>query len=113
MEIRRRRRGDVLVLEMAGKLALGAGDAEAKEAIRSALDQGEEKILLDLAQITMLDSCGVGELVANHTSALRRGAAMKICGLTPRVAEVLRITRLVGVLDLYKDEGEAVRSFAG
>jgi anti-sigma B factor antagonist len=91
-------------------MAVGAGEALARGAIAAALAAGETRILLDMEQVTMLDSEGVGQLLASHTSATRRGARMAMVHLSPRVGEVLKVTNLIGVLDVYDDEDAALRS---
>ncbi|HVS16435.1 MAG TPA: STAS domain-containing protein [Thermoanaerobaculia bacterium] len=110
MKITKRRSGETLVFALDGKMAVGSGEAEARAAIAAALAAGETRILLDMEQVTMLDSEGVGQLLASHTSAKRRGARMAMVHLSPRVGEVLRVTNLIGVLDVYDDEGVALRA---
>jgi anti-anti-sigma factor len=110
MKITKRRSGDTLVFALDGRIAVGAGEEEARGAIAAALAAGETRILLDMEHVTMLDSEGVGQLLASHTSARTRGARMAMVNLSPRVGEVLRVTKLMGVLDVYEDEGEAIRA---
>ena len=111
MQIERRRVGDVIVFDFDGKLTIGSGSA-AHDAISGALAEGERKILLDLEGISTMDSSGVGELMASLTSAKTRGAALKILKLAPRVAEVLRVTQLIGFFEVFDDEAAALASFA-
>lgn len=112
MKISQRKEGQVLVLKLDGRMSIGEGDSEAGEAIRSAVAAGEKKILLDMKGVSVLDSSGVGELVSSYTSAHRRGGVIKLYGLAPRVGEVLKSTRLVGIFDIYDDEVKAIESFA-
>jgi len=110
MEIQSRREGDVLVLDFDGKLTIASGSA-AHDAIAQALADGEKKILLDMEGVSVMDSSGVGELMASYTSAKNRGAALKILRLTPRVGEVLKVTQLIGFFEIFDDEKLAVGSF--
>ncbi|HVS62834.1 MAG TPA: STAS domain-containing protein [Thermoanaerobaculia bacterium] len=110
MKITQRRDGETLVFQLDGKMAVGAGEERAREAIKAALAAGETRILLDMEHVTMLDSEGVGDLLASHTSAKRSGAKMAMVHLSPRVGRVLQVTNLIGVLDVYDDSEEALRA---
>jgi anti-sigma B factor antagonist len=112
MKISQRKEGQVLVMKLDGRMSIGEGDSEAGEAIRSAVAAGEKKILLDMKNVSVLDSSGVGELMSAYTSANRRGGTIKLYGLAPRVGEVLKITRLVGIFEIYDNEVKAIESFA-
>lgn len=107
------RDGDVTVIQVSGKMRVGEGGVNVWETVLKALDEGSLKIVLNLAGVIALDSGGVGELVSAHTSAQRRGAKLKVAALSPKVAEVLQITQLLGVLDTYRNEEEALIAFAG
>ncbi len=111
MNIETRHSGDVLILDLDGKLNIESGSA-AHDAILSALDGGEKKILLDMEGVTSLDSSGVGDLMASYASAAKREATIKMLKLAPRVGDVLRITKLIGYFEIFEDENEALRSFA-
>ena len=110
MQIESRKVGDVLVLDLDGKLTIAAGSA-AHDAIAQALAAGETKILLDLEGVSVMDSSGVGELMASYTSAKNRGASLKLLKLAPRVGEVLRVTQLIGFFEAFDDEKLALASF--
>jgi anti-sigma B factor antagonist len=112
MRCEQSREGDVLVIVLRGRMSVGDGDAVVGEQIRSAVAAGERKILLDMKGVPVLDSSGVGELIAAYASASRRGGIIKLLGLAPRVGEVLKTTRLVGIFDIYDDRIEAIESFA-
>lgn len=111
MNIASRHVGDVLVLDIDGKMTIASGSA-AHDAIVTALGDGEKKILLDLEGVSTLDSSGVGELMAAYASAKNRGAALKLLKLAPRVGEVLKVTQLIGFFEIFDDEDSAVSSFA-
>jgi anti-sigma B factor antagonist len=112
MKISQRKEGQVLVIKLDGRMSIGEGDSEAGDAIRAAVAGGEKKILLDMKNVSVLDSSGVGELVSSYTSAHRRGGTIKLYGLSPRVGEVLKSTRLVGIFDIFDNEVKAIESFA-
>jgi len=110
VNIETRHSGDVLILDLDGKLNIESGSA-AHDAILAALDGGEKKILLDMEGVTSLDSSGVGDLMASYASAAKREATIKMLKLAPRVGDVLRITKLIGYFEIFEDENEALRSF--
>lgn len=112
MNITQRKVGDVLIVELSGRMTIGQGDAEAGDAVRSALASGERKILLDMDDVPVVDSSGVGELISCYTSANNRTATVKLLKLSPRVGDVLKSTRLIGVFEIFDDEAEAIASFA-
>jgi len=111
MEIKQRKEGDVLVAELSGRLTIGQGDSDVGDAIRAAVSAGEKKILLDMKGVPVVDSSGVGELVAAYTSAINRGSVIKLLKLQPRVGDVLKSTRLIGVFEIFEAEAEALASF--
>ena len=111
MNITQRKEGDVLIVELSGRMTIGQGDAEVGDAIRSALASGESKIVLDMGDVPVVDSSGVGELISAYTSANNRNAAIKLLKLSPRVGDVLKSTRLIGVFEIFDDEAAAVASF--
>ncbi len=102
---------DITVIQVAGKMVVGEAGTNVWERVREALDAGHRKIVLSLAEVTRLDSSGVGELVAAHTSAGRKGGRLKLAGLSPKLAEILQITQLLGLIESYEYEADAVTSF--
>ena len=111
MEVRESRSGEVLILEYSGRLTIGKGDIVVRESIGNAIEQGERNILLDMSGVAVLDSSGVGELVAAHNSAQELDGAVKLLRLTPRVGEVLKITQLTGLFEIFDDRDAALASF--
>jgi anti-sigma B factor antagonist len=101
--------GDTVVLDISGKVTIGY-DAKVREGIAEALDSGAENILLNMRQVSKLDSSGVGELVAAHNHIQNRGGRLLLVGLPSRLATVLQITNLLGVLELYDDVEAALRA---
>ena len=110
MDINSRRRDDVTILDVRGKITIG-GDLALRQAIHKALEDGAKKLVVNLQQVTTIDSSGVGELVGAYTSAKNHGATLKLVNLPPKVQDVLTITQLITVFDVYDTEDEAVRSF--
>ena len=103
--------GDTVVVEISGSVTIGH-DAELREAIARALEAGARNILLDLHRVTRLDSSGVGELVAAHTTVRGRGGRLLVAELPPRAARVLQITQLIGVIELYDRVDDALAVLA-
>lgn len=112
MEIAERRSGDVVILEFSGKLAIGDGDGQAREKIATLFAAGERKVLIGMSGVTVLDSSGVGELVAALNAARSAGAEIKLAQLSPRVGEVLKITQLTGVFEIFDSLEEGLSSFS-
>jgi anti-sigma B factor antagonist len=112
MAVSERQETNAKVLDISGRITIGQGDVEIRDAVQLALAEGNRNILLVMDGVTALDSAGVGELVAAHTSAKNRGGSLKLAKLSRKVASVLQATRLVGILDVYDTEKEALDSFA-
>ena len=111
MEITERREGDVVILEFSGRLVIGE-DRLARERMANLLAAGERKVLIDMKGVSVLDSSGVGELVSAHNAAQSADAKIKFARLSPRVGEVLKITRLIGVLEIFDSVEEGLSSFS-
>jgi anti-sigma B factor antagonist len=104
--------GDVLVLHLQGPITLGQATQALRELIHDTVASGRTKIVLNMAEVYYIDSSGLGELVAACTSAKRQGAQLKLMKLAPRVQDVMQLTKLYQVIDVFPDEDSAVRSFA-
>ncbi len=111
MNIATRQNGDVTILDVNGKITIGVGDVQLRSAVRDALESGATRILLNLAKVTSIDSAGVGELVGSYTAVTARGAKLKLVDLPPRVMDILSITQLITVFEVFDTEDEAVASF--
>src|SRR5262245_64987883 len=111
MEIDERTIGDVVVLDIKGRVQLGEGDEKLKDKVNSLLNQGRKKIILNLAQVPYIDSAGLGEIVRTFTTVSRQGGNLKLLNLTKRITDLLAITKLLTVFDTYENENDAVRSF--
>ncbi len=112
MKITRRTVDEVMILEPKGKVTIGVGDVALREAVIGVLGEGKLKILIDLAGVTTMDSSGIGELVSAYTTVSNRGGALKLLHLPPKVRDILPITQLITVFEVFDDEDEAVASFA-
>ncbi|MDC0721438.1 STAS domain-containing protein [Nannocystis bainbridge] len=111
MTITTRQLEDVTVLAPRGKLTIETGST-LRDAVRAALDNGARKLVLNLSEVTTVDSSGIGELVSAYTTANNQNARLKLAAVPPRVHDVLLITRLLSVFEVHESEDEAVRSFA-
>ncbi len=111
--VRERRSGPVVILELEGRLTLGEGARKLTSAIRRLVSSGERALLLDCARVPVIDSQGIKSLVWGLTSLEKRGGKLKLLRLSPRVREVLQLTRLLTVIEHYDDEAAALRSFSG
>jgi anti-sigma B factor antagonist len=103
---------DVSVVDVAGKITLGEGTSALRDLLHALVAEGHKKILLNLQNVTYIDSAGVGELVSGYTSLTNQGGTLKLLGLTDRVKDLLQITKLYTVFDVHEIESHAVRSFA-
>src|SRR6266516_4765879 len=112
MEIEERKVGDVVLLDLRGKVTLGKGDERLKDKVNSIVNQGHKKIILNLAAVPYIDSAGLGEIVRTYTTVSRQGGSLKLLNLTKRITDLLSITKLLTVFETYDTENEAVRSFS-
>ncbi len=104
--------GDVTVMDAAGRITLGEGASAFRDAIRELVAKGNKKVLLNLGEVSYIDSSGIGELVSGFTTVTNSGGQLKLVGLSKRVKDLLQITKLYTVFEAFDDETEAVRSFS-
>lgn len=112
MHVEMRKTGDVVVVDLSGKLTSGLGDQILRETIDELLAEDWKKILLNLSEVAFMDSAGVGELVAGLRTAKRFGAELRLLNATERVHSTLYIARLLPIFEIYKSESEALQRFA-
>jgi anti-sigma B factor antagonist len=112
MQIGERKVGDVVLLDLKGKVTLGEGDEMLKDKINSLLNQGHKKIVLNLAGVPYIDSAGLGEIVRTFTTVSRQGGSLKLLNLTKRISDLLAITKLLTVFETFDTETDAVQSFS-
>jgi len=101
----------IIVVDLSGRLTMGEACAALRDEIHDQTSQGYLKILLNLGDVTYIDSAGLGELTAAYTTAKNRGGALKLLNLTKRVQDLMQITKLYTVFDVFDDEKAAVASF--
>jgi len=112
MQISERAVGDVVVLDVKGRITLGDGDEVLKDKVNSVVGKGQKKILLNLADVPYVDSAGLGEIVRTYTTVSRQGGSLKLLNLTKRISDLLAITKLLTVFETFDSEPEAVKSFS-
>jgi anti-sigma B factor antagonist len=112
MKFASRKVGNVVVIDIEGKILLGEGDVEIKEAIDSLIRQGNKYILLNLAKVPYIDSAGLGEIIRCFTSLRKNGGTLKLLSPNQRLIDLLTITKLVNVFDWHSDEAKAIASFS-
>jgi len=111
LSIQTRQVGDVAIVGCSGQITLGEATSQFRNTLRDLIKKGEKKILLDLGNVTYLDSSGIGELVGSFTSASSAGANMKLARLPRKIYDLLQITKLITVFEVFDDEAAAVKSF--
>jgi anti-sigma B factor antagonist len=102
----------VSVIDVSGRITLGEGSSTLRDALREMVTKGQKKILLNLGEVSYIDSSGIGELVSAFTTVTNSGGQLKLLNLTKRVKDLLQITKLYTVFDVHETEASAIRSFA-
>ncbi len=111
INISERQAGDVTILDLEGKVTIGEGSVALRNAIRRLLGEGKSKILLNLGSVGYIDSSGIGELVSSFTAVNKEGGTLKLLNLTQKIQDLLAITKLLTVFDVYENEADALASF--
>ena len=111
MKIDERAVGGVTILDLQGKMLIGEGDELLREKINQLVENGTEKIVLNLAEVPYVDSAGLGEIVRCYTTVSRKNGKLKLLNLTKRIHDLLSITKLLTVFETYDSEDEVVKSF--
>jgi anti-sigma B factor antagonist len=101
----------VTILELKGTITLGSGDVNMRDKIKELLTQDHKKIIIDLGEVSFMDSTGLGELVAAYTTARHQQATLKLAQLTKKIKDLLSITQLAAVFETYETLDEAIASF--
>src|SRR5438128_10220956 len=112
LNIKERQAGDVTILDLSGKITIGEGSVQLREAVRGLLESGNKKVLLNLGDVSYVDSSGIGELVSSYTTTSNTGGQLKLLNLTKKIQDLLMITKLLTVFQVYDSEQEAVASFS-
>ena len=102
----------VTVVDISGRITLGEGSSTLRETVRDLLNGGQKKIVLNLGDVTYIDSSGIGELVSGFTTVTNQGGQLKLLSLTKKVKDLLQITKLYTVFEVHDDETAAIRSFS-
>jgi anti-sigma B factor antagonist len=111
MKVNTRQVDGITVLDLSGRITLGEGSVTLRDAIRDLINKGQKSILLNLGDVSYLDSSGLGELVTAYTSVKNSGGELKLLNLTKKVHDLLQITKLYTVFDVKDDEASAISSF--
>ena len=111
LEIRERNVSEVVVLEMFGRITIGEGSVQLRDAVSHLLESGRNKIILNLGGVTYMDSSGIGELVSRYTTTKNTGGRLKLLNLPKKIKDLLMITKLLTVFEIYEDEQAALESF--
>lgn len=111
MKIELRTVRDVHILDISGKITLGEGTMTVRNTVRDILKDKGNKIVLNLADVNYIDSSGIGELVSTYTTVTNSGGQLKLLNLTKKIHELLQITKLLTVFQVFDDEGAAIASF--
>jgi anti-sigma B factor antagonist len=111
MKANNRQVNGVTIVDMSGRITLGEGSVILRDSIKDLLGKGQKKILLNLGDVSYIDSSGIGELVSAFTSVRNQGGELKLLKLTKKVHDLLQITKLYTVFDIKDDETDAIRSF--
>ncbi len=112
VKLNNRQVGDVTVVDATGRITLGEGASAFRDAIRDLAAKGNKKILVNLSDVSYIDSSGIGEMVSSFTTVTNHGGQLKLLGLSKRVKDLLQITKLYTVFEVFDDEASAIRSFA-
>jgi anti-sigma B factor antagonist len=112
IQVTTRQVGDVSVVDVVGRITLGEGGSTLREIIQDLVSKGNKKVLLNLGEVSYIDSSGIGELVSAFTTVTNRGGVMKLLNLTKRVQGLLQITKLYTVFEVFDSEISAMHSFA-
>ena len=111
LNIRERQAGDVTILDLEGKITIGEGNVALRSAVRRLVQEGKKKVLLNLSGVSYMDSSGIGELVSSHTTITGKEGQLKLLNLQAKIKDLLAITKLLTVFDVYENESEALNSF--
>src|SRR5450631_2327309 len=111
MKIKSREVDGITIVDCSGRITLGEGSVQLRDAVKELLTKGQKKILLNLGDVNYIDSSGIGELVSAYTTVRNQGGELKLLNLTKKVHDLLQITKLYTVFDVRDDETTAVKAF--
>ena len=102
----------VTIMDVSGRITLGEGCTQLRELIREQLSKGNKNVLLNLGDVSYIDSSGIGELVSSYTAVSNQGGSLRLLNLTKKVQDLLQITKLYTIFDVHDDEAKAISSFS-
>ena len=111
LNLTERQAGDITILDMDGKVTIGEGSVALRTTIRRLLGEGKKKIILNLSGVGYVDSSGIGEFVSSFTAVKKEDGTLKLLNLTQKIQDLLAITKLLTVFDVYDSEADALGSF--
>ena len=111
LTINQRQSGDVTILDLSGRITIGEGSVQLREAVKELLGSGNKEILLNLGNVSYVDSSGIGELVSSYTTTSNQGGQLKLLNLGKKIKDLLMITKLLTVFQTFEDEQQAVGSY--
>jgi anti-sigma B factor antagonist len=111
MKVSTRQVDGITIVDLSGRITLGEGSVVLRDVVRELVGKGDKRILLNLGDVTYIDSSGIGELVSAYTTVRNQGGELKLLNLTKKVHDLLQITKLYTVFDIRDDEATAVQSF--
>jgi len=103
--------GEITVIELQGKITIGEGDVKLRNIIKEQLSEGNKKLLLNLAKVSYMDSSGIGELVGTFTTVKNAGGELKLANLTSKIKDIMQLTALITVFEVFDSVEDAVNSF--
>jgi anti-sigma B factor antagonist len=112
MKLSTRQVDGITILDLSGRIVLGEGSVQLRDAVKELINKGQKRILLNLSDVNYIDSSGLGELVSAFTSVKNAGGELKLLGLTKKVKDLLQITKLYTVFDVRDDEASAISAFS-
>ena len=111
LNINQRQVDHITILDLNGRITIGEGSSQFRESVRRLMDQARNRVVLNFAEVNYVDSSGIGELVSAYTSLNNQGGQLKLLNLPKRIRDLLRITKLDTVFEIFEDEATALRSF--
>jgi anti-anti-sigma factor len=109
LHITERQAGDCVILDLKGNIIMGGGSTELRDNIRRLIQEGKEKVILNLAGVKYIDSSGVGELVSSSVALNRARGHLRLLNMPEKVEEVMALSSLLSIFEVYDDESEALR----
>jgi anti-sigma B factor antagonist len=111
VSVESRQNGDVTIVDLVGRVTLGEATGKLRDAVRGIIAKGNKKILLNLVGVSYIDSAGLGELVSAYTTVTNQGGQLKLLNVADRVHDLMQVTKLVTIFEVYQNESIAVLSF--